>query len=106
MRKIVKLTESDLIRIVKKVVNEEKESTDSYYSKGPQTPHQVAKKWDNITDDYFFTTFIRKFKTKEKLEKKFPEWDDMIEYLENNFDDFPGEDYIYDFFDELKEVNW
>jgi transcription initiation factor IIE alpha subunit len=44
MRKIVKLTETDLIRIVKKVVNEEKESTDSYYSKGPQTPHQVAKK--------------------------------------------------------------
>ena len=81
MKKIVRLTESDLIRIISRVVNENREPMDNYYKKPSQTPYQIGKKWDEITDDYFFTSFIRKFRTREKLEKKFPHYNDYWEYL-------------------------
>lgn len=39
----------------------------------------------SLTDDDFFYEFIRKFTSKRRLEKKLPDYDKMIEYLEDNF---------------------
>lgn len=103
MKKIVKLTESELTRIVKRIIKEVKE--DEYYDEGPQTSDEVAHKWYEKTDDDFFTSFIEEFPSKRELLEQLPNYTQMIEYLEDNYS-FPGEDYLYDFFNDLDKVNW
>lgn len=103
MKKIVRLTESDLARIVRRVINEKRE--DEYDDEDPKTPEEVADKWYEKTDDDFFYDFIEEFPSKGELDEKLPKYGEMIEYLENNYI-FPGEDYLYDFFRDLDKVNW
>ena len=78
---------------------------DEYYDNPSQTPNEVADKWYEKTDDSFFVDFIEEFPSKEELNKKLPKYSEMIKYLEDNYS-FPGEDYLYDFFKDLDDVNW
>jgi hypothetical protein len=72
----------------------------------PQIPPDVADKWNNITDSEFFTKFVRKYPSERKLKNKF-KGENIMDGLENEFsDDFPGEDYLHDFFKELRKVDW
>lgn len=81
------------------------EMQDEYYDNPSQTPNEVADKWYEKTDDSFFVDFIEEFPSKEELNKKLPKYSEMIKYLEDNYS-FPGEDYLYDFFKDLDDVNW
>ena len=106
MKRIVRLTESDITRLVKRIIKEDREDEDDeYYDEGPQTPDEVADKWYEKTDDDFFIEFIEEFPSKEILNEKLPKYSEMIEYLEDKYS-FPGEDYLYDFFNDLDKVNW
>lgn len=57
MKKIIKLTESDLLRIVKKVINEYDET------QFPEPPEEVTK----IQQDILAGNYIKKEKEKENL---------------------------------------
>ena len=102
MKKIVKLTEADLKRIVKRVIIEQREDEDDeYYDKGPQTPDEVADKWYEKTDDDFFISFIEQFPSKMDF------YGQVLEYLQNEYGfGSPGEDYLDDFIKDLNKVNW
>ena len=72
----------------------------------PKTKRKVAEKWNEITDTLFFTSFIRRYPSEKKLKEKY-EGKDMMEGLEKEFEKFfPGEDYLHDFFKELRRVDW
>ena len=128
MRKIVKLTESDLIRIVKKVIIEEKDSKGSHN----KNPHQVAKKWDEKTDNSFFTEFIETYSTKDDFNTQLVDnylindidyedveglsdedildnyWNPETEtyMLEVEFPNFPGTDLWVEFSNDLVNSGW
>ena len=67
MKKIIKLTESDLTRIVKRVIKENENYTDEYYADEPNNVNLVANKWFEKTDDSFFTEFIVVYPTKDEF---------------------------------------
>jgi hypothetical protein len=72
----------------------------------PKTKRKVAEKWNEITDTLFFTSFIRRYSSEKKLKEKY-EGKDIMEGLEKEFEKFfPGEDYLHDFFKELRRVDW
>ena len=128
MKKIVKLTESDLIRIVKRVISEEK-TPEGSYNKGP---HRVAKKWDEKTDNSFFTEFIETYPTKDDFNKSLIDnylindidyedieglsdedildnyWNPETEsyMLETEFSNYPGTDLWIEFSNDLTNSGW
>ncbi len=113
MKKVVRLTESDLIRLVKRVLNEER---DGYYTPEPSTKRQVVKQWYRYTDDSFYSEFLKKFPNKAKFDRMFSRYDsefsdhdeklemfihDMIGSIPNN-----GVDDIEKFMSDLEKVDW
>ena len=106
-----KISEEEKNRILemhsfqKNVIRESDEEKDAYYD-DEETKTTIADKWDERTDTSFFSTFIRKYPSKKTLKSKY-KGKDMIEGLENEFPkNFPGEDYLHDFFSDLDDVDW
>ena len=86
---------------IKNVIRESDDEDDE-----PKTKRKVAEKWNEITDTLFFTSFIRRYPSEKKLKEKY-KGKDMMEGLEKEFEKFfPGEDYLDDFFKELRRVDW
>ncbi len=104
-RKMNDLSPAEIEDKINSVQIKENDEHDEYYDNPPQTPNEVADKWYEKTDDSFFVNFIEEFPSKQDLNRKLPKYSEMIEYLEDNYS-FPGEDYLYDFFKDLDEVNW
>ncbi len=114
MKKIIRLTESDLMRLVKRILREDR---DGYYDPEPKTKREVARKWVESTDDTFYFEFLKKFRNKSKFEKMFSEYDsensgsyadnlemfidEVVGYMPNN-----GVDDVEGFMDDLKKVDW
>jgi hypothetical protein len=87
---------------IKNIITESDDDEDDE----PRTKRKVAEKWDDIADTRFFTTFIRRYPNEKKLKDKY-EGKDMMEGLEKEFARFfPGEDYLHDFFKDLRKVDW
>ncbi len=104
-RKMDDLSPAEIEDKINSVQIKENDEHDEYYDNPPQTPNEVADKWYEKTDDSFFVNFIEEFPSKQDLNRKLPKYSEMIEYLEDNYS-FPGEDYLYDFFKDLDNVNW
>ncbi len=104
-RKMDDLSPAEIEDKINSVQIKENDEHDEYYDNPPQTPNEVADKWYEKTDDSFFVNFIEEFPSKQDLNRKLPKYSEMIKYLEDNYS-FPGEDYLYDFFKDLDEVNW
>jgi hypothetical protein len=77
MKNVIKLTESDILRLVKKVINErmyydvsediDREPEDDYYKKGPNNVNDVVDEWIEKTNDSFWGDFIVKYPTKKSF---------------------------------------
>ena len=134
MKKVIRLTESDLTRIVKRVINENEYHTDEYYADEPNNVNLVANKWFEKTDDSFFTEFIVVYPTKDEFNESLIEnylmndiddededmsdlsnddildnyWNSESEIymLEEEFPNFPGEDLWVEFFNDLVKAGW
>ncbi len=104
-RKMDDLSPAEIEDKINSVQIKESDEHDEYYDEPAQTPNEVADKWYEKTDDSFFINFIEEFPSKQELNRKLPKYSEMIEYLEDNYS-FPGEDYLYDFFKDLDDVNW
>ena len=103
MKKIIKITENDLTRIVRKVIKERMEDfepEDEYYNEGPNNVNDVIDEWENKTDDSFYGQFIDSYPTLESFRTV------SISDIEDEFENFPGEDYFIEFIGDLKEVGW
>ena len=134
MKKVIKLTESDLTRIVQRVIKENEYHTDEYYADEPNNVNLVAHKWFEKTDDSFFTEFIVVYPTKDEFNESLIENylmndiddededmsdlsnDDILDnywnpeseiyMLEEEFPNFPGEDLWVEFFNDLVKAGW
>jgi hypothetical protein len=115
MKKVIRLTESDLMRLVKRIIGES-EDYDGYYDPEPTTKRGVARKWEESTDDSFYSEFLKKFPNKTKFERMFSKYDsefsDYDDKLEMFIDEVVGHipnngvDDIEQFMNDLEKVNW
>ena len=115
MKKIVRLTESDLKRIVKKVIKE---------SFAIGSIMMVAKKWHKLSGNSFFMDFIQSYPNRMKFEVAFDgyrrwdegeedgsyedSWDPETEefMLQQEFPNYPGSEYWADFYNDLTHAGW
>ena len=126
MKKIVRLTESDLTRIFKRVIKENNGNLD--INEVPPK-YAVVRKYKRMTNNDFFSDFIRRYGNKHDFEDRllndyiqseedmgdfdseddfYDQWDPETEIymLETEFRNFPGIDLWTDFYNELVEAGW
>lgn len=114
MKKIIKLTESDLKRIIKRTINEIEN----------KSAEDVADRWYEMTENDFYLDFIHNFPTTEQFNEFLIEkyldiekydhdtlessWstEDEVAMLEELFPNFPGDEEWFDFNFELNNAGW
>jgi hypothetical protein len=129
-KRIVKLTETDLRRIVKRVIKENRFlKDDSNFIKLHTNIMRVARKYQRMTNNDFFLDFIREYKNEDEFKERlmfdytqseedmydFESGDDFydmwdpeteIHMLETEFSNFPGVDLWPEFYNELVDAGW
>jgi len=123
MKKIVRLTETDLKRIVKKVIKEEFPNSLIGGGDFPRMTYAVAKKWYKLSGNSFFMDFIQSYPNRMSFEDALmsdymefededgsfeDSWDPETEeyMLQQEFPNYPGSEYWADFYNDLTNAGW
>jgi predicted ribosome quality control (RQC) complex YloA/Tae2 family protein len=72
---------------------------DNYYNNEHSDVKSVVDDWCDKMDSSFFNDFIESYPSSDSFKN-------TVEELENQFDNFPGEDIWFDFHIDLKRVGW
>jgi hypothetical protein len=106
MKKIIKLTESDLARIVKRIIKEQgrEDEDDEYYDEDDNTVDGIVTKWETRTDNSFYVSFADRFNTLTDYKNAMREYDhDYEDMIESEVGGYPGDDMYKPFLRELKK---
>ena len=114
MKKIIKITESELKRIIKRTINE---------MENPSA-EDVSNEWYERTGDDFYLDFIHNFPTSEQFKEYLIEkyldienndidsldgsWssEDEAAMVEELFPNYPGDELWFDYNDKLNNAGW